>query len=94
MVFLMLAACALLGAAVGGTAGFVAAGTTVALVGAGVGALAGAGIAGTAYALNHPRGYWYPAPYPYQYWPAPYPTCTPVYYAQPPRSPIFYYSPY
>jgi hypothetical protein len=91
MVLFLLAAGALLGAAVGGTIGLAASGTTAAWVGVGVGALAGAGMAGAAYGLSRPRGYWYPAAYPYQYWSVPSPSYVPVYYVQPLRGPILYY---
>ncbi len=69
-------------------------GTTAAWIGVGVGALAGAGIVGAAYALSRPYGYWYPAAYPYQYWSAHSPSYGPVYYVQPLRGPILYYSLY
>jgi hypothetical protein len=53
-----------MGAAAGGTLGYVAAGLTGAAVGAGVGALAGLGFGAGVYAAAR-RVYWYPTPYPY-----------------------------
>jgi hypothetical protein len=71
-----------MGAAAGGTLGYVAAGLTGAGVGVGVGALAGLGIGATAYALSRPVCL-YPLPYPYYYGPYFYPAfypARPVYY--------------
>lgn len=67
-----------MGAAAGGTLGYVAAGLTGAAVGIGVGALTGLGAGATAYALTRPA-YWYPIPcghYGHYY--------VPVFYALPP----------
>ena len=75
----LLAAGALVGAATGGTIGYVTAGMTGAGIGIGVGALAGLGVAATAYALSRPV-VMYPLPVPRYYppcycWSAAYPRC-------------------
>jgi len=79
----LLAAGALVGAAAGGTIGYVAAGVTGAGIGIGVGALAGLGLGATAYALSRPV-VMYPLPVPYYYGSYYYPPATypgrPVYY--------------
>jgi len=96
MVIFLLAAGAILGAAAGGAIGAATVGTTTATwVGIGFGALAGVTVAGAYAASRHPA-YYYPVPYPVQYW-QPGPNFTPAYPAYPappPRSPAFYYSPY
>jgi hypothetical protein len=77
MVILLLAAGALLGAAAGGTVGYLTAGLAGATLGIGAGALAGLGSCAAAYALTR-RVYWYPVPYPgYGYW------CHPAFYPRP-----------
>ena len=53
-----------MGAAAGGSLGYVTAGLTGAAVGAGVGALAGLGVGAVAIGLSRPA-YWYPVSYPY-----------------------------
>ena len=53
-----------MGAAAGGSLGYVTAGLTGAAVGAGVGALAGVSIGAVAIGLSRPA-YWYPVSYPY-----------------------------
>jgi hypothetical protein len=63
LVILLLAAGALIGAAAGGSLGYVAAGLTGAAIGVGAGAVAGFGIGAAAYALSRPV-YLYPIPYP------------------------------
>jgi hypothetical protein len=74
----LLAAGTLLGAAAGGSLGYVAAGLTGASIVVGVGALAGLGIATATSRLIRPT-YWYPIWYPY----CGYYYC-PVFYVGPP----------
>jgi len=76
-----------LGAAAGGTIGYVAAGLTGAGIGLGAGALAGLGFGAAAYAAVAPR-YWYPIPYPYYNGFMP-----PIYHAWPYFPGRIYYTP-
>ena len=83
MPIFLLAAGALVGAAAGGTIGYVTAGMAGAGIGIGVGALAGLGIGATAYALSRPV-VMYPLPVPHYYPPCYYPS------AAYPRYPVYY----
>ena len=87
MPIFLLAAGALLGAAAGGTLGYVGAGVTGAVVGAGVGAFAGmVGFGAAAYGWGRPV-YLHPVPYAYSYnafmgpplYPMPRLYCTPAF---------------